>query len=196
MERKRNHGQHTSAVSGSGGGGGDGGFGASDGATALARDTCDAGAGINADRIGLASYSLWQFTNGNLRDLKKNLDLAAQWGFAGIEVLERQIGPEHEKDKAYMQGLKRHAAINGLDLYGLATHQTFLTPDEAMRSPTSSRRRLEIHLELAYSLGIPTMRVQTGTWGTSKNFDDLMAHRGIGKPPLEGAYAMKKASSG
>ena len=41
------------------------------------------------------------------------------------------------------------------------------------------------YLETAYSLGIPTMRVQTGTWGTSKNFDDLMAHRGI-EPPLEG----------
>ena len=29
------------------------------------------------------------------------------------------------------------------------------------------------------------MRVQTGTWGTSKDFDDLMAHRGI-EPTLPG----------
>ena len=135
------------------------------------------------NRVGLASYSLWQFTNNNLRDLKKNLDYAAQWGFAGIEVLERQIGPEHKKDTAYMQGLKRHAAINGLDLYGLATHQTFLTPD-----PDKRKQNVEMtkgYMELAYTLGIPTMRVQTGTWGTSKNFDDLMAHRGI-EPPLKG----------
>jgi L-ribulose-5-phosphate 3-epimerase len=34
-------------------------------------------------------------------------------------------------------------------------------------------------------MGIPTMRVNTGTWGTSKDFDDLMAHRGI-EPPLPG----------
>jgi L-ribulose-5-phosphate 3-epimerase len=135
------------------------------------------------NRIGLASYSLWQFTNNQFRDLKKNLDLAAQWGFAGIEVLERQIGAEHEKDKAYMQGLKRHAAINGLDLYGMATHQTFLTPDLDLQ-----KKNVDMtigYLELAYSLGIPTMRVQTGTWGTSRNFDDLMAHRGI-EPPLKG----------
>jgi sugar phosphate isomerase/epimerase len=30
------------------------------------------------------------------------------------------------------------------------------------------------------------MRVNTGTWGTSKNFDDLMKHRGI-EPPLPGS---------
>ena len=35
-------------------------------------------------------------------------------------------------------------------------------------------------LELAYALGIPTMRVNTGTWRTSKNFDELMKNRGIG----------------
>jgi sugar phosphate isomerase/epimerase len=29
------------------------------------------------------------------------------------------------------------------------------------------------------------MRVNTGTWGTSKNFDELMKNRGI-EPPLEG----------
>jgi L-ribulose-5-phosphate 3-epimerase len=32
-------------------------------------------------------------------------------------------------------------------------------------------------------MGIPSMRVQTGTWGTRKNFDDLMAHRGIEETP-------------
>ena len=135
------------------------------------------------NRIGLASYSLWQFKNNQLRELKKNLDLAAQWGFAGVEVLERQIGANHEKDAAYIQELKRHALLNGLDLYGLATHQTFLTPDEDMR-----KKNVEMtkgYIELAYSLGIPSMRVQTGTWGTSRNFDDLMAHKGI-EPPIKG----------
>jgi sugar phosphate isomerase/epimerase len=39
-------------------------------------------------------------------------------------------------------------------------------------------------IELAYRLGIPTMRVNTGTWGTSKNFDELMKNRGL-EPPLE-----------
>ena len=40
-------------------------------------------------------------------------------------------------------------------------------------------------IELAYRLGIPTIRVNTGRWGTSKNFDELMANRGI-EPRLAG----------
>ncbi len=40
-------------------------------------------------------------------------------------------------------------------------------------------------IEIAYKLGIPTMRVNTGRWGTIKSFDELMAKRGI-EPRLEG----------
>jgi sugar phosphate isomerase/epimerase len=150
------------------------------GTEARAIAAADASAKRPPNRVGLASYSLWQFNRNELRDLKKNLDLAAQWGFAGIEVLERQIGAQHEKDQAYMQGLKRHAAINGLDLYGMATHQTFLTAD-----PDKRKQNVEMtkgYMELCYTLGIPTMRVQTGTWGTM-SFDVLMQHRGIEPPP-------------
>ena len=132
------------------------------------------------NRIGLASYSMWQFMRSDLRSLEKNMDLAASWGFAGIEVLERQM---ERHDTAHLQDLKRHAALNGLDLYGMATHQTFLTPDEAKRK--ENVQSTIGYLEAAYALGIPTMRVQTGTWGTSKDFDDLMAHRGI-EPPVAG----------
>src|SRR5690606_21591455 len=40
-------------------------------------------------------------------------------------------------------------------------------------------------IELAYQLGIPVMRLNTGRWGTTKSFDDLMANKGI-EPVLEG----------
>ena len=40
-------------------------------------------------------------------------------------------------------------------------------------------------IELAYMLGIPTMRLNTGRWGTTKSFDELMANKGI-EPILEG----------
>lgn len=132
------------------------------------------------NRIGLASYSLWQFQHDDLRDMEKNIDLAAEWGFAGVEVLHHQLERE---DNASLQRIKQRAALHGLDLYGMATHQTFLTPDESKR-----RQQVELtmlYIEQCYQLGIPTMRVQTGTWGTSKDFDDLMAHRGI-EPTLPG----------
>jgi len=38
---------------------------------------------------------------------------------------------------------------------------------------------------MAYAMGIPTIRVNTGRWGTTKSFDELMANRGI-EPRLEG----------
>lgn len=131
-------------------------------------------------RIGLASYSLWQFRNDNLRSLEKNLDLAGEWGFDGVEILWRQL---ESNDNGYLQKLKQRALRHGLDLYGFSTHQTFLTPDPAKRKANVDLTIGQI--EQAYSLGIPSMRVQSGTWGTSKDFDDLMAHRGI-EPPLAG----------
>lgn len=151
---------------------------AADAPPAAAADHAPSGRTTN--HIGLASYSLWQFRNDDLRDMEKNLELAADWGFAGVEVLHHQIERE---GPAYFQRIKRRASRLGLDLYGMATHQTFLTPDE-----NKLRQNVEmtiLYLEQCYQLGIPTMRVQTGTWGTSKNFDDLMAHRGI-EPALPG----------
>lgn len=101
-------------------------------------------------------------------------------GFDGVELLHRQMQNE---DKGYLQRLKRRAFVNGLDLCGFSTHQGFLSPDADFR-----RRNIDntIHqIELTYDLGIPTMRVNTGTWGTSRNFDELMKNRGI-EPPKEG----------
>jgi sugar phosphate isomerase/epimerase len=65
----------------------------------------------------------------------------------------------------------------------LSTHQGFVSPDRAERQKNIDHT---IHtIELAYKLGIPTMRVNTGRWGTSKNFDELMENRGI-EPRLPG----------
>lgn len=133
-----------------------------------------------ANRLAVSTYSFWQFKNRNLRDIEKCIDLAAEWGFDGVELLHRQMQSE---DKGYLQKLKKRAFVNGLDLCGFSTHQGFLFPDEATRQKNIDHT---IHcIELAYDLGIPTMRVNTGTWGTSRNFDELMKNRGI-EPPKEG----------
>jgi sugar phosphate isomerase/epimerase len=129
-------------------------------------------------RIGLATYSLWQFRNPDYRSVEKCIDLAAMWGFDSVDVLQVQL--EHD-DFPYLQQLKRRAFTQGLDLHGFSTHQTFLTADAAKRR--TNVEHTIFCLEQAYALGIPSMRVQTGTWGTSKDFDDLMAHRGIEPTP-------------
>jgi L-ribulose-5-phosphate 3-epimerase len=133
-----------------------------------------------SNRIAVSTYSFWQFRHADLRDMEKCIDLAADMGFDGVEFLHRQM--EHE-DNATLQRLKRRAFLLGLDLCGFSTHQTFLSPDESVRKKNIDHT---IHcIELAYALGIPTMRVNTGTWGTSKNFDELMKNRGI-EPPRKG----------
>src|SRR5690242_20848826 len=132
------------------------------------------------NRIGVSTYSFWQFNRRENRDIEKCIDLAAQMGFDGVELLHRQMTSE---DKGYLQRLKRRAFVNGLDLCGFSTHQGFLSPDADFRQRNIDNT---IHqIELAYELGIPTMRVNTGTWGTTRNFDELMKNRGI-EPAKEG----------
>lgn len=131
--------------------------------------------------IGVSTYSFWQFNRAAYRDVGTCIDLAADMGFDGVEILLRQIG--EKPDHALLMDLKRRAFVNGLCLMGLSTHQTFLSPDADKR-----KRNVELtknQIEIAARLGIPTMRVNTGTWGTSGSFNKLMANKGI-EPPAEG----------
>lgn len=147
----------------------------------LADDSADKSGEVKStypgNRIAVSTYSFWQFRHNDLRDITKCIDLAAEWGFDGVEILHRQMENE---SPGYLQKLKQRALVNGLDLCGFSTHQGFLSPDEAVRKKNIDHTNYCI--ELAYALGIPTMRVNTGTWGTSKDFDDLMAKRGIEQP--------------
>lgn len=131
-------------------------------------------------RFAVSTYSFWQFKNEDLRAIPTCIDLAAQWGFDGVELLEMQM---EQTDNATLQKIKQHAFANGMDLCGFSTHQGWVNPDPAVRKQNTDKT---IHsIELAYQLGIPTMRVNTGRWGTSGNFDELMANRGI-EPVLAG----------
>jgi len=150
-------------------------------ATALAEDTAKPQTPTSPrtpNRIGISTYSFWQFDqHKELRPIETCIDLAHEMGFDGVEILWRQMERE---DNGYLQNLKRRAFLHGLDLMGFSTHQTFLNPDKDKRQKNID---LTIHLlELAYAMGIPTMRVQSGNWNTRKDFDDLMAHRGIEEP--------------
>jgi len=130
--------------------------------------------------IAVSTYSFWRYRRDAKMPVDECIDMAADMGFDAVEILEVQM---HRKDNAYLQQLKRQALAAGLDLCGMSTHQGFVSPDADVRKKNVEKTIASI--ELAYALGIPTIRVNTGRWGTSKNFDDLMAHRGI-EPPLPG----------
>ncbi len=139
--------------------------------------------------IALSTYSLWRFRNDDLRDIDRCIDLAEEFGFDGVELLLYQIEQNELLSHSRLMSFKRRAQRLGLPLMGLSTHQGFVTPDREQRRFNIDRTIAQI--ELAYSLGIPTMRVNTGRWGTTADFDRLMADRGI-EPPLPG-YADEDA---
>jgi len=131
--------------------------------------------------IGVSTYSFWQF-NGPKENapIEDCIEKAAEMGFDGIEFLLVQMQSE---ENSYLQKLKRQAFHAGLDLMGFSTHQGFVYPEKEKRQAEVEKT---IHqIELAYQLGIPTMRLNTGRWGTIASFDDLMANKGV-EPVLEG----------
>jgi sugar phosphate isomerase/epimerase len=136
---------------------------------------------VRRNKIGVSTYSFWQFNgpkeNSSIEDC---IEKAVTMGFDGIEFLLMQMQSE---ENSYLQKLKRQAFHAGLDIMGFSTHQGFVYPDKKTRDDEVVKT---IHqIELAYQLGIPTMRLNTGRWNTTKSFDDLMANKGI-EPNLTG----------
>lgn len=147
-------------------------------------NSLDAASGARTTNpIGISTYSLWRFKNEEFKDVGKCIDYASEVGFDGVEILLYQISQTEMLSNAACQAIKRRAFVAGLPLYGMSTHQGFVSPDPEVR-----RLNIELtigQIELCYKLGIPTMRVNTGRWGTSKDFDELMVNRGI-EPALPG----------
>ena len=130
--------------------------------------------------IAVATYSFWRFMDQNKLSIERCIELASEMGFDGVDILHRQMTDE---SNAYLQNLKRLALINGVALCGLSIHQGFVSPDPEARQQNIDHTIKCI--EMAYAMGVPCMRLNTGRWGTSRNFDVLMANRGV-EPPLEG----------
>ena len=134
---------------------------------------------IKHNPIGVSTYSFWQF-NGQGTPIEYCIDKASEFGFDGIELLLIQM--ESEKN-SYLQKLKKRAFDSGLDIMGLSTHQSYVSPEASKRKENIELTKHQI--EVAYSLGIPTIRINTGRWGTTKPFGDksefdvLMDNKGV-----------------
>jgi len=134
---------------------------------------------INHNPIGVSTYSFWQF-NGQGTPIEYCIDKASEFGFDGIELLLIQMESE---ENSYLQKLKKRAFDSGLDIMGLSTHQSYVSPEASKRKENIELTKHQI--EVAYSLGIPTIRINTGRWGTTKSmgdkseFDVLMDNKGV-----------------
>ena len=106
------------------------------------------------NRIGVSTYSFWGFDRGEFATIEKCLELAADMGFDGVEILQVQMD---DFSPQTLMKIKRRAFTLGLDLMGLSTHQGFLSPQEDKRREHVLKTAM--FLEQAYDLGIPTIRV-------------------------------------
>ncbi|MGQ9515553.1 MAG: sugar phosphate isomerase/epimerase family protein [Thermoproteota archaeon] len=130
-------------------------------------------------RIGTSTYSFWHFLPEKV-PIEYVMESARKLDLDGVEILHVQMKSE---DREYINDLKRLALSLGLDIYCLAIHQNFVRPsyEERKKEIEHTKRCLEI----AYKLGAPSIRLNSGRWETIKSFDELMANGGK-EPPIEG----------
>lgn len=130
-------------------------------------------------KLGISTYSYWHFREPKV-PVQTVIEKAAALGVSGVDILHRQMDNE---DRSYLQTLKRTAFVNGVDLICLSIHQDFVDP-----SPEARQKNIDHTIkciELAYQMGIPSIRLNSGRWNTIASFDKLMEARGI-EPVLPG----------
>lgn len=128
--------------------------------------------------IAVSTYSYWHFQEKKY-PIDKVIEDAARLGFDGVEILHRQMENE---TLPYMNKLKRLAFDNGLALPLLSIHQSFVQP-----KPEDRKKDIEHTLKcinLATQMGIPAIRMNTGSWRTVKR--DANYYKDGKEPPIQG----------
>ena len=132
-------------------------------------------------KLGISSYSYWHFKTEKV-GIEAVIEKTAALGAEGVDILHRQmdvdeLGPLDAGTHAYCQKLKRHAFRAGVDLICLSIHQDFVSPNPAERHKWVAHT--EKCIEIAYALGVPCIRLNSGRWKTITDFNALMKARGI-----------------
>jgi L-ribulose-5-phosphate 3-epimerase len=130
--------------------------------------------------ISVSTYSYWPLS-GPKYPIEKVIEDAARIGFDGVEILHRSMP---EESVGYMNKLKRLAFDNGMALPLLSIHQNFLQPDAAKRKADIEHTYKCINI--ASQMGIPCVRMNTGSWGTVKNKRQGDYYKTGIEPPIEG----------
>ena len=130
-------------------------------------------------KIGTSTYSFWHFLPEKL-PIEYVIEQAYEMGLAGIEILHVQL---QSTETEYLNKLKRMAFQHGMDIYCLAIHNDFVEPYERKRK--EQVEHVKRCLKVAYQLGAPSIRLNSGRWKTIKSFKELMKRKGI-EDPLPG----------
>ena len=136
-------------------------------------------------KLAISSYSYWHFKTEKV-PIETVIDKTARLGVEGVDILHRQTALEEfgkldAAAHAYCVKLKRHAFRAGVDLICLSIHQDFVSPNPAERHKWIAHT--EKCIEIAYALGVPCIRLNSGRYKTIQDFDALMKARGIEPVP-------------
>ena len=131
-------------------------------------------------KLGISTYSYWHFRTDKV-PIETVMDKTAELGVEGVDILHRQMDipektPLTAAHRSYLQKLKRHAFTDGVDLICFSIHQDFVDPSAEYRQEQIDHTLKCI--EIAYELGVPCIRLNSGRWNTIASFDDLMKARG------------------
>ena len=134
-------------------------------------------------KLGISTYSYWHFKTEKV-PIETVIDKAAVLGVEGVDILHRQMdipekAPLDAAGRAYLHRLKRQAFVNGIDLICVSTHQSFVNPKP--EEITLNVEHTKKCIEIAYELGVPCIRINTGRWNRV-DFDTLMKQRGMEEP--------------
>jgi sugar phosphate isomerase/epimerase len=140
----------------------------------------------NRIKLGISSYSYWHFRPPKV-SIETVIEKSAELGVNGVDILHRQMdldekAPFAAAGRAYCNKLKRLAFTNSIDLICLSTHQSFISPNPEVISENVEHTKKCV--EVAYQLGSPCIRINTGRWNTV-DFNTVMANRGF-EPVLPG----------
>ncbi|NOS72220.1 MAG: TIM barrel protein [Verrucomicrobia bacterium] len=132
-------------------------------------------------KLAIATYSYWHFRDTKV-SIESVIEKCSALGVEGVDILHRQMElPEKEpltaEHRSYLRRLKRLAFTHGVAPVCLSTHQGFVYPNP--ETVTANVEHTKKCIEICYDLGIPALRINTGRWGTAKDFDDLMAKHGV-----------------
>lgn len=130
----------------------------------------------------------WSFRNHFKNDptftVFKALDLTAEMGFTGIEIMTGKAGapPTHigGDSPAHLKKVKRHADSLGITIDCLSTYNDFaFVPNESWR--LANIEYIKTWLKLAGDLGVPNIRMLTGyrVEGQDRKHLEELTRRGI-----------------
>jgi L-ribulose-5-phosphate 3-epimerase len=117
--------------------------------------------------IAVSTYSYWHFQEQKY-PVEKVIEDAARLGFDGVEILHRQMDNE---TVPYILALPL-----------LSIHQSFVQP-----KPEDRKKDIEHTIKcinLATQMGIPAIRMNTGSWRTVKR--DANYYKDGKEPPIQG----------